>query len=152
VNFYVAYYASQRKGTSPHSPLVCIPGGGWRITNFERTAYGDGATSFPFNRVVIERGQHKQIVYYWFEQRGRKVANEWMSKWYLLADAVTMNRSDGALVRLTTFQHPGETEADADQRIQTLIPELSPALTAYLPARDLPQANRTLARKGSDPA
>jgi EpsI family protein len=152
VNFYVAYYASQRKGTSPHSPLVCIPGGGWRITNFARTEYGDGAASFPFNRVVIERGQQKQIVYYWFEQRGRKVANEWIAKWHLLADAITMNRSDGALVRLTTVQLPGETEADADRRLRSLIPELSPALTAYLPSRDRPQTQRTLARKGADPA
>ena len=36
VNLYVAYYASQRTGESPHSPLVCIPGGGWSITRFER--------------------------------------------------------------------------------------------------------------------
>ena len=31
VNFYVAYYASQRKGASAHSPRSCIPGGGWEI-------------------------------------------------------------------------------------------------------------------------
>lgn len=36
VNLYVAYYASQRKGVSPHSPRVCIPGGGWLITEFDR--------------------------------------------------------------------------------------------------------------------
>ena len=36
VNLYVAYYASQRKGESPHSPIVCIPGGGWTITNIQR--------------------------------------------------------------------------------------------------------------------
>ncbi len=37
VNLYVAYYASQRKGESPHSPIVCIPGGGWTITNIQQT-------------------------------------------------------------------------------------------------------------------
>ena len=39
VNLYVAYYASQRKGESPHSPIVCIPGGGWAITNLEQMNY-----------------------------------------------------------------------------------------------------------------
>lgn len=144
VNFYVAYYASQRTGTSPHSPLVCIPGGGWQITSLDRTAYADGATTFPFNRVMIERGQNKQLVYYWFEQRGRRVANEWLSKWYLLADAISMNRTDGALVRLTTHVYPGETEGDADQRIRSFIPELSPALTAYLPTREPQRIKRAL--------
>jgi EpsI family protein len=144
VNFYVAYYASQRKGTSPHSPLVCIPGGGWQITRFERTAFIDDAINFPFNRVVIQRGQHKQIVYYWFEQRGRRVANEWLSKWYLLADAISMNRTDGALVRLTTYQYPGETEEDADRRVRAFIPELSPALSAYLPANEAAPVKRAM--------
>jgi exosortase D (VPLPA-CTERM-specific) len=32
VNFYVAYYASQRKGASIHSPRSCIPGGGWQLS------------------------------------------------------------------------------------------------------------------------
>jgi exosortase D (VPLPA-CTERM-specific) len=142
VNLYVAYYASQRGGSSPHSPLVCVPGGGWQITDLQRTDFNEGATAFPVNRVVIERGTTKQLVYYWFEQRGRRVANEWVSKWYLLVDAVTMNRSDGALVRLTTALYPGETEADADRRIKGLIPELSPSLSAYLPARDLQHTKR----------
>ena len=39
VNFYVAYYASQRSGLSPHSPSVCIPGNGWQITQFQRIIY-----------------------------------------------------------------------------------------------------------------
>ncbi|KAH2819570.1 hypothetical protein KXV85_003510, partial [Aspergillus fumigatus] len=66
VNLYVAYYASQRKGVSPHSPQVCIPGDGWHIVDFQRTGYADQArgVSLPFNRVVIERGGQKQIVYY----------------------------------------------------------------------------------------
>src|SRR5262245_41267481 len=94
VNFYVAYYASQRKGSSPHSPIVCIPGDGWQITNFERTNYSEGAhnVSLPLNRVVIQRDSSKQLVYYWFVQRGRTVANEYWSKWYLLVDAITKNR------------------------------------------------------------
>ncbi|MFX6911507.1 exosortase C-terminal domain/associated protein EpsI, partial [Acinetobacter baumannii] len=76
-----------------HSPQVCIPGDGWHIVDFQRTGYADQArgVSLPFNRVVIERGGQKQIVYYWFQQRGRAVANEYVSKFRLLADAIYLN-------------------------------------------------------------
>ena len=107
VNLYVAYYATQRNGLSPHSPTVCIPGGGWQISSFERTNL-PGNNSMPFNRVVITQGQAAQLVYYWFEQRGMKISNEYMSKLYLLRDAIFKNRTDGALVRLTTPIFPGE--------------------------------------------
>jgi exosortase D (VPLPA-CTERM-specific) len=133
VNLYVAYYASQRKGSSPHSPIICIPGDGWRIIDFERTAYGSGARKLPLNRVIIARGSDKQLVYYWFVQRGRQIANEYWSKWYLFADAITKNRTDGALVRLTTPIYAGESERAGDQRLESFIHELEPRLGAYLP-------------------
>src|SRR5690242_4004407 len=31
-NFYVGYYASQRDGASYHSPLNCLPGSGWTLS------------------------------------------------------------------------------------------------------------------------
>jgi exosortase D (VPLPA-CTERM-specific) len=137
VNLYVAYYASQRKGLSPHSPIVCMPGGGWQITRFERTAFQAGQLdrSFPYNRAVITRGSTSQVVYYWFTQRGRNIANEYVSKVYLFTDAILENRTDGALVRVTTPLYPNESERDADARLQAFIREMEPRLRAYLPAR-----------------
>jgi exosortase D (VPLPA-CTERM-specific) len=134
VNLYVAYYSSQRQGSSPHSPAVCIPGGGWKITEFERTTYSDPATEFPVNRVVIEQGSTKEIVYYWFDERGKKIANEWWSKWQLLIDAIVMNRTDGALVRVMTQVFPGEPERAADERLQSFMRGLVPSLKGYLPS------------------
>jgi exosortase D (VPLPA-CTERM-specific) len=136
VNFYVAYYASQRTGESPHSPLVCIPGEGWSITKFERTSYG---AEHPLNRAIIERNGSKQLVYYWYEERGRKIANEYWSKWYLLSDAITKNRSDGALVRLITTVLPGELERDADNRLRSFMHDLLPSLSGYLPSDVAPK-------------
>jgi EpsI family protein len=141
VNLYIAYYASQRKGVSPHSPIVCMPGGGWQITAFERTRFGDAASldaALPLNRAVIERSGSKQLVYYWFVQRGRNVANEFLSKWYLFADALIKNRTDGALVRVTTPFYPGESERDAEVRLQAFVKELVPRLKGYLPSRPEP--------------
>jgi exosortase D (VPLPA-CTERM-specific) len=136
VNLYVAYYSSQRKGESPHSPVVCIPGSGWAITDLSERNY----SGQPLNRVIIQKGNTKQIVYYWFDERGRKITNEWAAKLYLLTDAIWMNRTDGALVRLTTAVLPNEVESDADQRLQTFMTDASPRLAEFLPSAKINQA------------
>ena len=87
VNLYVAYYASQRKNESPHSPIVCLPGGGWLITSLERRNLGKSGDDYPYNRVIIQNGESRDLVYYWFDERGRPVADEYWAKWYLLADS-----------------------------------------------------------------
>jgi EpsI family protein len=133
VNFYVAYYASQRKGVSPHSPKVCIPGGGWEIANFSRTK----VDQMPVNRVLIRKGTQDQIVYYWFEERGTPVANEYIKKWMLFKDALFLNRTDGSLIRVTTPVMSDETLADADQRAQEFIRISRNKLSQLLPARTL---------------
>jgi EpsI family protein len=114
-----------------------MPGGGWHIARFDRRNLGDAdaGLALPFNRALIERGSIKQVVYYWFVQRGRPVANEYWSKWYLFADAILENRTDGALVRVTTPLYPNETEGQADARLQAFIRELEPRLRRHLPAR-----------------
>lgn len=140
VNLYVAYYSTQRKGNSPHSPTVCMPGGGWLITSFDRKdVSGDTADfAFPVNRAVIERGAAKQVVYYWFVQRGRKVANEYWSKWHLFVDAIVKNRTDGALVRVTSPIVPGETDIASDARIKSFIRELGPRLGPFVSSLNEP--------------
>ena len=146
VNFYVAYYSSQRKGYSPHSPIVCIPGGGWQITKFDRTTYQSKSLgiTLPVNRVVIARGNNRELVYYWFVQRGRPVANEYWAKWLLFVDAIAKNRTDGALVRLVTPVFPGESDYAADARLQSFIEVLEPHLNAYLPRETVPDAKSVL--------
>jgi exosortase D (VPLPA-CTERM-specific) len=148
VNLYVAYYASQRTGESPHSPLVCIPGDGWSITKLERTNYG---AERPLNRAIIERNGLRQLVYYWYEERGRRIASEYWSKWYLLSDAITKNRSDGALVRLITTVLPSELERDADNRLQLFMNDLLPSLSGYLPSDAAPEINTVKYRRSSNP-
>jgi EpsI family protein len=134
VNLYVAYYASQRMGVSPHSPSVCIPGNGWQITEFEYINLRIGDTSLPINRAIITRGAaEKQLVYYWYEERGVTVANEYWSKVLLLKDAILANRTDGALVRLITPVYAGERESDADDRLQEFARTAAPVLSKYLP-------------------
>jgi len=133
INFYVAYYASQRKGVSPHSPKVCIPGGGWEIANFQRTT----VDQIPVNRVLIRKGLQDQIVYYWFEERGVPIANEYIKKWMLFKDALFLNRTDGSLIRVTTPVLPDESVMDADQRAKAFIRSSRNQLLQLLPAKSL---------------
>lgn len=130
VNFYVAYYANQRKGQSPHSPRVCIPGGGWQIVEFGRVQRGDQLV----NRAIITRDGERQLVYYWFAERGTVVANEYYKKWLLFRDFVTTGRSDGALIRVTTPILPDQDISEADRRLIGFIDQAEPVLMSYLPA------------------
>lgn len=129
VNFYVAYYKNQRKGVSPHSPKVCMPGGGWEIVDFMRTEL-DG---LPVNRVIIRKGLEDQLVYYWFVERGRPVANEYIKKWWLLKDAIAHNRTDGSLVRIVTRIDKKSGLAAAEDRAAKFIQIANSVLIKTLP-------------------
>jgi EpsI family protein len=120
--------------------VVCIPGGGWAITNLNEINYVTGGEAQPLNRVIIAKGPIREIVYYWFDERGRQIANEWAAKFYLLADAIMKNRTDGALVRLTTQVLPGETDEDADRRLHAFMQAAVPRLAEYLPSGSTSQS------------
>lgn len=138
VNFYSAYYQSQRKGASIHSPKSCIPGDGWQITQFGQARLENvvvNGKALKVNRAVIEKGDSRQLVYYWFDQRGRDITDEFMVKWYLFYDSIAMNRTDGALVRLVTNLGKFEDTASADKRLQEFMQDLVPQLPAYLPGK-----------------
>lgn len=129
INLYVAYYANQRKGESPHSPRVCIPGGGWEIESFERIQFG----SMKVNRALIINGGQKQLVYYWFAERGQIVANEYYKKWLLFRDFLLTGRTDGALVRVSIPVIDQRDIGRSDQRIREFIDLAQAPLASYLP-------------------
>ena len=129
-NLYVAYYGSQRSGAAAHSPRTCLPGSGWRIVSHTQVDLGDGLRT---NRFIIAVGEQRQLVYYWFKQRDRIVTNEYLVKGYLLWDALTRNRTDGALVRLTTVLQPGEDAEAGDKRLRALAEVAVPLLAKHIP-------------------
>ncbi len=136
VNFFVAFYENQTEGSGIHSPEVCLPVGGWEVFGIEPfevslpgTAYG----TFHLNRAVIQKGLSKQLVYYWFEQRGKRLTNDYAAKASVVWDSLNMGRSDGALVRFVTPIKPGETEAEADARMQRFMTESLDKLPRFVP-------------------
>jgi exosortase D (VPLPA-CTERM-specific) len=134
INLYIGYHESQRSGTSPHSPRACIPGSGWEIASIDRVPIPEkDGSQFYANKLIIQKGETKQLVYYWFQQRGRKIDNEFVLKWYLFKDAISLNRTDGALVRLTTPVESNEKITDAEKRLQAFAQVINPILPNYIP-------------------
>lgn len=130
VNLWVAYYASQAKGGRIHSPRECLPGSGWEFVRIERVpAPGEG---FLVNRALVAKGEQRLLMYYWYEQRGRRLTDEVWAKLAVLADALTSRRSDGALARLMTPLRPGESEEAAEARLQDLFRAAYPHLQPHV--------------------
>lgn len=136
VNLYVAYYASQSKGASIHSPRACLPGGGWEMKSLtQRVVDGVRADSqlLQVNRAEIQLGENKQLVYYWFQMHGRGISNEYLLKWYVFWDALTRNRTDAALIRVITPIRSGESFVDADTRLIDFMKTLNSQISDYVP-------------------
>jgi len=136
INFYVAWYDSQKAGKGAHSPRACIPGGGWQISSLETVPLqfkSEKLKSINVNRLIIKNGELTQLVYYWFEQRGRNVTNEYLMKWYIFWDSLTSNRSDGALLRYTTVVSKSENITVAEKRLIDFVEKTLLVLPEYLP-------------------
>jgi EpsI family protein len=132
VQLYVGYYASQRTGDTIHSPKNCLPGAGWDPI---RSGYASisipGGREIVVNEYVIQQDQNKQLVFYWYQGRGRVVASEYAGKFWMVADAISRNRTDGALVRLVTPMDDGEYKASA--RLVSFTQILFPSLEKLIP-------------------
>ena len=141
VGLWIAYYESQVQGASVHSPRGCLPGGGWQVESLDEYTVpkvrADGS-SLQVNRAIISMEDQRQLVYYWFAQRGRNLTNEFAVKWYIFRDGLLMNRSDGALVRLTTYVGDASRVAEADARLQAFIRDIDPKLSYFLPGESVP--------------
>ena len=136
VNMFVAFYNKQTDGSGIHSPEVCLPVGGWEIfslapqmVDFSAAGYG----RFEVNRAVIQKGLSKQLVYYWFEQRGKRMVNDFRAKLSVVYDGLTIGRTDGALIRYVTPIAEDETESEAEARLMGFIGQSLPPLPRFVP-------------------
>jgi EpsI family protein len=133
VDLYVGYYASQRTGDTIHSPKNCLPGAGWDpIHAGYATIPVAGGRQIKVNEYVIAQDLNKQLVFYWYQGRGRVVASEYWGKFWMIHDAITRNRTDGALVRLITPIGP-DGVANAHARLEKFAELLYPSLGEFIP-------------------
>lgn len=131
-NFYVGYYATQGDGSSYHSPLNCLPGSGWILSEPGQATFtaADGR-DVTVNKYVIQNGDYKSLMLYWYQGRGRAVASEYWGKIYTVIDSVKLRRSDGAMVRVTV--PIAGSEADALRSATDLAVGATTALPEFVP-------------------
>lgn len=128
VGLYVSFFSRQQRGEISHSPKNCLPGAGWQPASSRSVAYPlPGAGGAHINEVIYEREGRRQLVYYWFRERQRILASEYSVKWYLVWDALSRGRTDGALVRISTPVDDSEESARAAcfDFMQSTLPQLN---------------------------
>ena len=131
-NLYVGYYASQRTGATYHSPLNCLPGSGWTLSEpGKATITLPDGSNFVANKYVIQNGDYKSMMIYWYQGRGRNVASEYWGKIYTVFDSVRLRRSDGAMVRVTVPIR--DSEAAAEQTAVEFASTASGVLPEFVP-------------------
>ena len=136
VSLYVGYYQSQRQGDTIHSPMNCLPGAGWQPVETGLASIPVPGQTEPIqvNRIVIQKGLDRQVALYWYQSHGRSVANEYWSKIFMVYDAVRMNRSDAALVRVLSAIESEGDGSRATLRATDFVLSLWPSLERHLPS------------------
>ncbi|MEM9740265.1 MAG: VPLPA-CTERM-specific exosortase XrtD [Pseudomonadota bacterium] len=137
VGLFMAWYEDQSKG-GVHSPEVCLPGAGWEIAWLERSDITEVVQSdvpFRINRAIIQQGETRMMVYYWFQQKERRIAWDFAAKFWLLVDGVKTGQTHGALIRLTTLMGSNESPEVAEQRLRDVLLTLQGPLPRFIPGK-----------------
>lgn len=134
INLYVSYYADQKLGPAPHSPELCIPGDGWKITsNTPVLLKNKKGEAIEVNRLIITKGDHKIVTYYWLKQGKKIFRQQYMARLDLIWAAIKENRADAALLRMVSEVGSNEKIEDTDARMQEMATELLDVISNYVP-------------------
>jgi EpsI family protein len=134
ISLFIGYFASQRTGQTMHSPQNCLPGAGWTFDSQKYSEIQDiNGKNYKVGEYVISNGEIKQFVIYWYQAHGRSIPNEYVAKGYMVTDAIRMNRTDGALVRVITQVMPSESMDSARARAVSFTQQMAPNLPRFIP-------------------
>lgn len=134
VNLYIAFFPSQRAGDTIHSPKNCLPGSGWAPIDSGHTYLRrpDGST-ITVNHYLIAKGNEQDFVLYWYQAHGRVTPSEYWAKIFLVTDAIRLNRTDGALIRvIVPVDQRGSKERAKKDAIE-FAEQMLPLLDSYVP-------------------
>lgn len=138
VSLYAGYYETQRTGDTIHSPMKCLPGTGWQplstgVTTIEVPTSDGGIRPIRVNRYVVQKGSERYVVMFWYQAHGAVVTSEYVAKLRLMVDAVRINRTDGALVRVIVPIADGAPDTAADDTARDFVQAIFSELDHYLP-------------------
>lgn len=128
LGLYIGYFRTQRTGAAIHSPKNCLPGAGWNpVQSSIYELQLDDGRKVPINLYFLRRGLDEEVVLYWYQSHGRIIASEYWGKFYLVYDAMRLNRTDAALVRITLPVENGDETTAKDRALafaKTITPEI----------------------------
>ncbi len=130
---FVAYVPNQH-GIFRHLPQNCLEGSGWSALESGTISLAlPGDAPFQANRYLIARESDRQLVLFWYVAHGRRMASADWADFYLVVDALRLNRTDNALIRMNTELRPGESPGEAEQRLLSFAGLVNPLLDSYIP-------------------
>lgn len=135
IGLYISYFQSMREGKGYHSPKNCLPGSGWYFADMSITSLdvpGEHGQGVQVKKLIMQKGLEKQLVLYWYQDRGRIITSEYWAKIYMVWDAITKNRTDGAFVRITV-PFSQQDEQRALEQGKAFAETIFPLLRQYLP-------------------
>jgi exosortase D (VPLPA-CTERM-specific) len=135
IDFFAAWYQDLAEDGVMHTPEICLPGAGWEIAKVEKVDIADElglGSPFKINRIIIQKGSERSLVYYWFTHMGQAIPRSAAAKFSVRTRGVMAGRSDGAIVRLIRPIKKGEAEAEA--QMNDLLKEILPQLPQFIPS------------------
>ena len=134
IGLFIGYFPTQRTGQAIHSPQNCLPGAGWTFQSQRYTTLrGDNGKDYQVGEYVISNGESRQFVLYWYQAHGRSIANEYVSKAHMIADAIRYDRTDGALVRVISPIPGAEDIGPTRDRVTQFASRMAPLLPRFIP-------------------
>jgi len=134
IGLFIGYFPTQRTGVTIHSPKNCLPGSGWAFESSQYVNLNDAnGNAHRVGEYIIADGENRQFVIYWYQAHGRSIANEYLAKVYLVTDAIRLNRTDGALIRVITPIDANVGMSAARARAEAFTAQLIPMLPRFIP-------------------
>ena len=110
VLLYVGYYVTADKLAAVHDPLVCFPGQGWIISDSEKRTLKIGKDDLHFSRMIVTKGQEKDLILYWFQAFDKTSPGTFLQKIYALWAMIKYAKEDNSFVRISTSVDGQSTE------------------------------------------
>ncbi len=136
LDFFSAWYTDLSEDGVQHTPEICLPGAGWEIAQVERIDLsGELGLEDPYrvNRVILQKGQDRMLVYYWFTHMGRAMPSNTEAKFSVMTRGAFNDRLDGAIIRLIVPISESHTEADAAAQMIDFLKAAGPQLPRFIP-------------------
>jgi exosortase D (VPLPA-CTERM-specific) len=134
VHLLITFYDYQGTRHTCHTPQSCMLGSGWAlIESRERIVPAYNRIKLPIMTSIWHKNDTCILSCYFFFQRGRVFTSPWMNKYWLMVDAFTRHRTDGALVRIELPLTPDQSLNEAYAILDEFVGDVFAVLPAFVP-------------------